>query len=161
MKLQKLLVICAIVAAVIQPGREMAYAQSPSVTAKDFSELREQWVQELRSKQLDQILKQYAPDAVFLPPSTRIAGQAAIREHFKMIMATFNSDLSLHSLDAQQSGDLAYDSGDYQETPDPESTTTISPLPLPTSGITLSSVRGRLASSLCVIRTIEMVTSRG
>jgi uncharacterized protein (TIGR02246 family) len=58
----------------------------------------------------------YAPDAVFLPPSTRRAGQAAIREHFKMIMATFNSDLSLHSIETQQSGDLAYDSGDYQET---------------------------------------------
>jgi uncharacterized protein (TIGR02246 family) len=116
MKLQKLLVICAIVAAVIQPGREMAHAQSPSVTAKDFSELREQWVQDLRAKQLDQVLKRYAPDAVFLPPSTRIAGQAAIREHFKMIMATFNSDLNLHSIETLQSGDLAYDSGDYEET---------------------------------------------
>jgi ketosteroid isomerase-like protein len=116
MKLQKLLVVCAIIAAVIQPGREVTHAKTPSVTAKDFGELREQWVQELRTKQLDQILMRYAPNAVFLPPAARIVGQAAIREHFKMIMATFNSDLSLHSIDTLQSGDLAYDSGDYQET---------------------------------------------
>jgi ketosteroid isomerase-like protein len=116
MKLQKLLSVCVIMAVVMQAGREVAHARPPSLTAKDFTELREQWVQELHSKHLDQILMRYATNAVFLPPSTRIAGQPAIREHFKMIMATFNSDLSLHSIDTQQSGDLAYDSGDYQET---------------------------------------------
>jgi ketosteroid isomerase-like protein len=30
-------------------------------------------------------------------------------------MATFNSDLSLHSHNLEASGDLAYDSGDFQE----------------------------------------------
>jgi ketosteroid isomerase-like protein len=116
MKLQKLLVVFLSVAAVIQLGWEVALARTPSLTANDFSELRGQWVQELRSKQLDKILMRYAPNAVFLPPSTRIVGQGAIREHFKMIMAAFNSDLSLHSIDTLQSGDLAYDSGDYEET---------------------------------------------
>jgi ketosteroid isomerase-like protein len=116
MKLHKLLMVVVIVAAVIQPGREVALAHPPSLTAKDFTDLREQWVRELRSKQLDPIIMRYASNAVFLPPATRIVGQAAIREHFKMIISTFNSDLSLHSTDTLQSGDLAYDSGDYQET---------------------------------------------
>jgi ketosteroid isomerase-like protein len=116
MKLQKLLAVCVVMAAVIQPGREVGFARTPSLTLKEFDELREQWVQELRSKQLDKILMRYAPGAVFLPPGTRITGQSAIRDHFKMIMATFNSDPSLHSVDTLQSGDLAYDSGDYQET---------------------------------------------
>jgi len=31
-------------------------------------------------------------------------------------MATFNSDLTLHSQNLETSGDLAYDSGDFQET---------------------------------------------
>jgi ketosteroid isomerase-like protein len=31
-------------------------------------------------------------------------------------MATFNSDLTLNSLNLETSGDLAYDSGDFQET---------------------------------------------
>src|SRR5437879_13824563 len=43
---------------------------------------------------------------------------------------------------------------------DPESTTMISPRPSRTSGITLSSVIGILASSFCVINTTEMVTAR-
>src|SRR5581483_10131764 len=43
---------------------------------------------------------------------------------------------------------------------DPESTTMISPFPSRTSGITLSSVRPRLASSLYVMMTTESVTPR-
>jgi ketosteroid isomerase-like protein len=31
-------------------------------------------------------------------------------------MSTFNSDLALHSQNLETSGDLAYDSGDFQET---------------------------------------------
>jgi ketosteroid isomerase-like protein len=31
-------------------------------------------------------------------------------------MASFNSDLTLHSQNLEASGDLAYDSGDFQET---------------------------------------------
>jgi ketosteroid isomerase-like protein len=31
-------------------------------------------------------------------------------------MAAFNSDLTLHSQNLEASGDLAYDSGDFQET---------------------------------------------
>ena len=41
---------------------------------------------------------------------------------------------------------------------EPESTTMISPLPSRTRGITLSSVRWRLRSSFCVIKTTDRVT---
>ena len=116
MKLQKLVTVCVMAAAMTHAGREVAFARAAPLTSSDFDKLREQWVQELRSKQLDKILMRYAPDAVFLPPGTRITGQPAIRDHFKMIISTFNSDLSLHSINTLQSGDIAYDSGDYQET---------------------------------------------
>jgi len=74
-------------------------------------------VQDLRTKQLEPILKFYAPDAAFLQPDgERIVGSAALRMLFQTIMASFNSDLTLHSQNLEASGDLAYDSGDFQET---------------------------------------------
>jgi ketosteroid isomerase-like protein len=88
-------------AAVPQPSTRLA-----------LTKIRDAWVQDLRTKQLEPILKFYAPDAVFLQPAgERITGSAALRTLFKTIMATFNSDLTLHSQNLETSGDLAYDSG--------------------------------------------------
>jgi ketosteroid isomerase-like protein len=79
--------------------------------------IREAWVQDLRTKQLEPILAFYAPDAAFLQPTgERITGAAALRSLFQTIMATFNSDLTLNSKNLETSGDLAYDSGDFEET---------------------------------------------
>src|ERR1700732_3015415 len=86
-------------------------------TIVTLAKIREAWVQDLRTKQLEPILKFYAPDAVFLQPTgERITGSAALRALFQNVMATFNSDLTLHSQNLETSGDLAYDSGDFQET---------------------------------------------
>jgi ketosteroid isomerase-like protein len=93
-----------------------ATAASQSSTLVTVAKIREAWVQNLRSKELEPILKSYAPDAVFLQPSgERISGSAALRTLFQNIMATFDSDLTLHSQNLEASGDLAYDSGDFQE----------------------------------------------
>ena len=102
----------------------LAPAFSPTATAAPqastivtLAKMREAWVQDLRTKQLEPILKFYAPDAVFLQPTgERITGSAALRTLFQNIMATFNSDLTLHSQNLETSGGLAYDSGDFQET---------------------------------------------
>jgi ketosteroid isomerase-like protein len=96
---------------------------SPTATAKPqastiaaLAKIREAWVQDLRTKQLEPILKFYAPDAVFLQPAgERLAGSAALRTLFQTIMSTFNSDHILHSQNLETSGDLAYDSGGFQE----------------------------------------------
>jgi ketosteroid isomerase-like protein len=50
------------------------------------------------------------------PNGDRITGSAALRTLFQNIMATFNSDLTLHSLNLEASGNLAYDSGEFEET---------------------------------------------
>jgi hypothetical protein len=48
-------------------------------TLLTLAEIREAWVQDLRSKQLEPILKFYAPDAVFLQPTgERITGSVGI-----------------------------------------------------------------------------------
>jgi ketosteroid isomerase-like protein len=92
-----------------------AVPQASTIVA--LARTREAWVQDLRTKQLESILKLYAQDAVFLQPTgERITGSAALRTLFQTVMATFNSDLTLNSLNLETSGDLAYDSGDFQET---------------------------------------------
>lgn len=89
---------------------------SQDYTLANLTKIREEWVQDLHSKQLEPILKFYAPDAAFLQPNgDRIIGSAALRSLFQNIMASFTSDLTLHSRNLEASGDLAYDSGDFQE----------------------------------------------
>jgi ketosteroid isomerase-like protein len=91
-----------------------ASAQSSTPTA--LAQIREAWVKDLHTKQLEPIMKFYAPDAVFLQPTgERLTGSAALRTLFQTIMSTFTSDLTLHSQNLETSGDLAYDSGDFQE----------------------------------------------
>lgn len=94
-----------------------ASAAPHASTLVDLAKIREAWVQDLHTKHLEPILRFYAPDAVFLQPTgERITGSAALRTLFQNIMATFNSDLTLHSQNLETSGDLAYDSGDFEET---------------------------------------------
>jgi len=106
------LALAATVALTLAPS---AAPQASTIVA--LAKIREAWVADLRSKKLEPILKFYAADAVFLQPSgERITGSAALRNLFQNVMATFDSDLTLHSQNLETSGDLAYDSGDYQET---------------------------------------------
>ena len=108
------LAFATILAPTFSPTATAAPQASTIVT---LAKMREAWVQDLRTKQLEPILKFYAPDAVFLQPTgERITGSTALRTLFQTIMATFSSDLTLHSQNLETSGDLAYDSGDFQET---------------------------------------------
>ncbi|HWW15144.1 MAG TPA: DUF4440 domain-containing protein [Candidatus Dormibacteraeota bacterium] len=103
-----------ILASILLPN---ATAGAQSSTLETLTKMREAWVQDLRTKQLEPILKFYTPDAVFLQPTgERITGTAALRALFQTVMSTFTSDLTLHSQNLESSGDLAYDSGDFQET---------------------------------------------
>jgi ketosteroid isomerase-like protein len=107
-----------VIAAILSPSFSLGAAVTPQAsTIAAIAKIREAWVQDLRTKQLEPILKFYAADAMFLQPNgDRITGSAALRILFQNIMATFNSDLTLHSQNLETSGDLAYDSGDFQET---------------------------------------------
>jgi ketosteroid isomerase-like protein len=94
-----------------------AWASPQADAITNIARIRETWTLYLHNKQLEPILKLYTADACFLQPTgERIAGQPALRTLFTTIMATFRSDLTLHSQNVEVSSDLAYDSGDYQET---------------------------------------------
>lgn len=118
--LRRAVVFFVAVALIVAPtffASPAATAAPQAATLEALAKLREAWVQDLRTKQLEPILKFYAADAAFLQPDgERITGSAALRTLFQTIMATFNSDLTLHSQNLEASGDLAYDSGDFQET---------------------------------------------
>lgn len=104
-------------AAVTAPAFAAVRAEaSQDATLAVLAKLREDWVTALHTKQLEPILKFYAADAAFLQPSgERITGAAALRNLFQTIMTNFNSDLTLDSLNLETSGDLAYDSGEFDE----------------------------------------------
>jgi ketosteroid isomerase-like protein len=97
-------------------GLAVGASSNQQQTLANLARNREEWVQYLHTKQLEPILKFYAPDAAFLQPNgDRITGSAALRSLFQNIMASFTSDLTLHSRNLEASGDLAYDSGDFEE----------------------------------------------
>jgi uncharacterized protein (TIGR02246 family) len=97
---------------------KQAPAKHKEIPAADqVAKLRSDWAANLHAKKLDQITALYAEDAVFLQPNgQRVTGRPAIRDLCKNVMETFTSDISLHSIASEISGDLAYDSGDFHET---------------------------------------------
>ena len=100
-----------VIALAICPG-----ARSQS-SAREIASTRDNWAKAMHSKQLDSVVNMYTADATFLTPDGgRFVGQAAIRELTSKAMEAFTSDITLRSLTTEFSGDLAYDSGEYDET---------------------------------------------
>jgi uncharacterized protein (TIGR02246 family) len=76
-----------------------------------------QWAADWSAKRLDQVMTLYASDAIFFSTDgARFAGAAAIRDFFQKTLATNNPTIHMHRVATEQSGKLAYESGDYQET---------------------------------------------
>jgi len=81
------------------------------------AKVRDNWLAAFKSKDVSTAISYYASDAAFLQPSgERIEGIDAIRELYQKVASTFDSDLLLRSHDLEVSGDLGFDSGEYEET---------------------------------------------
>ena len=94
-----------------------AIAASANSQADTVAQTRDKWLAAFKSKEVASAVAFYASDAAFLQPTgDRIEGRKAIRELYEKVVSTFDTNLTLinHSLEA--SGDLAYDSGEYEET---------------------------------------------
>ena len=90
---------------------------SQSEIATEIAKMRDLWVTEWNLRQINQVVALYAPDAMVLTASgDRAVGWVAIRNLFESMRNSNMSNLRLHSLAVEQSGDLAYDSGSYRET---------------------------------------------
>lgn len=82
-----------------------------------IAKISETWAKEWGAKNLEGVLALYAEDAVFLPSTgSRVTGRAAIRELFAGALASHSSKLQVRSKVTEHSGNLAFDSGEYDET---------------------------------------------
>jgi len=85
--------------------------------SSEIAKISEQWAREWKAKNVNALMALYADDAVFLPATgSRVSGRAAIRELFEKALAANTSEVLVHSKVTDQSGRLAYDSGEYDET---------------------------------------------
>jgi uncharacterized protein (TIGR02246 family) len=77
----------------------------------------ETWAVDWNDKRLDHIMTLYADDAVFLRPAAeRTTGWTAIRSLFAKALETNTPHIVFHRITMERSGNLAYDSGTYDET---------------------------------------------
>jgi ketosteroid isomerase-like protein len=92
-------------------------SSSSSEASRPIAEVRDSWLAAFKSKNVGAAVGFYASDAAFLQPSgDRIEGIEAIRELYQKIVSTFDTDLVLRNRSLEVSANLAYDSGEYEET---------------------------------------------
>ncbi len=97
-------------------GATVSKSSAPSIS-DEIARVRSQWADDLRNKRLEEITALYAPDAAFLSGDVgRVTGRPAIHDLCKKVMAAVNSRIVMHSVRTEHSGDLAFDSGDFEET---------------------------------------------
>lgn len=79
--------------------------------------LARQWAADWSGKNLDAVMALYAPEPVFLPTvGPRWEGASAIRWNAAGLLARYNPNIVLISRQSRASGNLAFDSGSYDET---------------------------------------------
>src|SRR5215468_9967021 len=94
-----------------------AGSSTSSEASRRVAEARDSWLAAFKSKDVGAAVGFYASDAAFLQPSgDRIAGIEAIRELYQKVVSSFDTDLVLRSRNLEVSANLAYDSGEYEET---------------------------------------------
>ena len=95
----------------------IAVSSNSSEASRRVAEARDSWLAAFKSKDVGAAVGFYASDAAFLQPSgDRIGGIEAIRELYQKVVSTFDTDLVLRSRNLEVSANLAYDSGEYEET---------------------------------------------
>jgi len=93
-----------------------AFAE-PNAYPQQVSDVSTRWVDNWNAKYLNAVMALYAPDAEFMPGSSESwVGTAAIRKNFAGVLAQYSANIHLKSRHIEASGDLAYDSGTYDET---------------------------------------------
>jgi uncharacterized protein (TIGR02246 family) len=75
------------------------------------------WATDWSAKKLGQVMSLYVPDAVFFATDgARFAGVSTIRDFFQKTLATNDPTIHTRRVATEQSGKLAYETGDYRET---------------------------------------------
>ncbi len=112
-----LLVLLLATTGLLTAPTSYAVLKTNDEVANEIAKLRAEWTADLHDKRLEEITLLYAPDAVFLSDgSGRVTGRAAIHDLCQKTMGAITSSMAMHSVRTEVAGDLAYDSGDYDET---------------------------------------------
>jgi len=110
--MNKLITICILISTIC------SYAQKPTHKSDSqlIADLRTTWAQTLANKQLEKSVALYTDDAIFYSPDGNNAvGKAGITKLYQQVMKMYNSQCILHSIGTQIAGNMAYDSGSYDE----------------------------------------------
>ena len=84
--------------------------------ASTVTDVSEQWAGYWNAKNLKAVLTLYGDDPVFCPTVGRNwNGIAQIRKNFAGLLAVYDPRIVLTSRRSEMAGDLAYDSGSYEE----------------------------------------------
>jgi ketosteroid isomerase-like protein len=107
--------VLALFIAVLAPTTQ---AQSPAPAP--FAQLRQTWIANLQSRNLEAALALYTPDANFInADGTHTSTPAELRALYIRVFGAFTAKIQLTSRTTGQSGDkpgdLAFDSGSYSE----------------------------------------------
>ena len=91
-----------------------------SRTKEDFSatmqKLRDTWVEEFNAGHADKVAALYAPEAVLMRWDGSVHGYDSILAELLRSVSGGAHDYVVHSLHAERSGDLGYDTGAYNVT---------------------------------------------
>jgi uncharacterized protein (TIGR02246 family) len=89
----------------------------PGGVAGDPAGLGMEWAAAWTTRKLDKLMALYAPDAEFLTTSgERWSGAEVIAKNFAAGLAAYTGDITLHSTRHATAGDLAYESGTFEQT---------------------------------------------
>ena len=94
-----------------------ATAQIAAGGSDPIAHVREQWVKSFDAKNLNGLIALYADDAALLVPSgERLSGKDKIVTHFRELFSSASAlTITLDSVKTDSSGELGYDSGQYEE----------------------------------------------
>jgi hypothetical protein len=94
---------------------------APTTKNEDFAtaikRLRETWVQEFNAGHADKVAELYAPEAVLMRRNGSVHSRDSIQADLERSISTARAqNYTVHSLHAEGSRDLGYDTGIYNET---------------------------------------------
>ena len=88
-----------------------------SACAQQPTDVSAQWAGYWNAKNLSAVLRLYGDDPIFCPTNGHgWNGAAQIRKSFAGLLAVYDPRIVLASWRSETAGDLAYDSGTYEET---------------------------------------------
>jgi uncharacterized protein (TIGR02246 family) len=99
------------------PGLDLVAVTSANNEAPEMPDLATEWAADWSAKRLEHILTLYTPDAVFhTTEAGSFTGTVAIRELFQKALAANDPTIRMKRVKAEHSGDLGFESGEYEET---------------------------------------------